>query len=139
MVFVAVEAVPAESKPTVAVHVRISTVKRHGFGAAAPLSTRASALEQGRVRGPVESSPKLARQIGCGSTSAEELFPLITRSAAATPSMRLRVLVSIGACASVVRRGYRASCFRPAERCLVFCLLHKFDQLFILLIEMALH
>ena len=73
MVLVAVEAVPAESKPPAAVRVHIFTGERHGFGAAAPLSTRASSLEQGRAGGPVESSPKLARQIGSRSTSTEEL------------------------------------------------------------------
>ena len=51
----AAEAVPAGSKPPVAVGVRISKVEKHDFGAAAPLSTRASPFEQGRVGGPVKS------------------------------------------------------------------------------------
>ena len=55
MVIVVVEVVPAGSKPPVAVCVRISMGERHGFGAAASLSTRASSLEQGRAGGPVES------------------------------------------------------------------------------------
>ena len=92
MVLAAVEAVPAESKSPTDVRVRISTGERRGFGAAVPLSTRASSHEQGRVGGPMESSPKLARQIGSGSTSAEKLSPFITRSVAATLSVRLRVL-----------------------------------------------
>ena len=50
MVLVAVEAVPAGSKPPVAVSVNISTGERHDFGAALPLSTRASSLE-GRAGG----------------------------------------------------------------------------------------
>ena len=60
VVLVAVEAVPAGSKPPVAVGVRISKGERHDFGAAAPLPTRASSLEQGRAGGRVESSPKTA-------------------------------------------------------------------------------
>ena len=76
MVHVAVEAVPAGSKPPVAVSVRIFTGERHGFGAAAPLSTMASYLLQGKAGGSAESSPKLIRHIGSGSTWAEELSPL---------------------------------------------------------------
>ena len=117
-VLVAVEAVPAGSKPPAAVSVRISTGERHGFGAAAPLSTRTPSLQQGRARGSMESSPKLFRHIGSGSTWAEELSSLITRSAAAS-SERLRVLVSGFTSASMARRDCRASCSRPAERCLV--------------------
>ena len=70
-VLVAVEALPAGSKSLAAVSGRISAGERHDFGTAAPLSTRASSLEQGRVGGPVESSPKLVRRIGSVSTSAE--------------------------------------------------------------------
>ena len=115
----AVEAVPVGGKPPTAVGVRISTGERHGFGAAAPSSTRASSLEQRRVGGPVESSPKLVRQIGSVLTCTEELSPLIPRSAP-TSSIRLRVLMSVGTSASVTRRGCRASsCSRLAERCLV--------------------
>ena len=55
MFLIAVEAVPAESKPQAAVRVRISAGERRGFGAAAPLSVRASFLEQGRAGGLVES------------------------------------------------------------------------------------
>ena len=61
MALIAVEAVPAESKPSAAVPVRISTGERHGFVGAAPLSTRASFLEQLRVGGLAESLPKLVR------------------------------------------------------------------------------
>ena len=68
IVLVAVEALPVGGKSLAAVGVRICTGERHGFGAAAPLSTRASSLEQGRVGGPVESAPKLVRHIWSGST-----------------------------------------------------------------------
>ena len=54
MVLIAVEAVPAGSKPPAAVSVRIFTGERHSFDAAAPLSTRESSLQQqDRVRGLV--------------------------------------------------------------------------------------
>ena len=64
MVLVAVEAVPAGSKPPAAVGVRISKGEKHYFGTAAPLPTRASSLEQGRAGGRVKSSPKLAEPVG---------------------------------------------------------------------------
>ena len=115
MVFIAVEAVPARSKPPAAVGVRISTGEEHGFGATAPLSTSASFLEQGRAGSPVESSPKLVRHIGSVSICAGELSPSITRSGA-TPFIRLRVLMSAGTSTSVAGRGYRASCSRLAKR-----------------------
>ena len=44
MVLSVVEAVPASSKPSAGVDVRISPGKRHGFGTSAPSSTRASFL-----------------------------------------------------------------------------------------------
>ena len=47
MILVAVEALPVGSKPPAAVSVRISTGENHGFGTAAPLSTKTSSL---RVR-----------------------------------------------------------------------------------------
>ena len=50
MFLVALEAVLAGSKPPAAVSVLISTGERHGFGAAAPLSTMTSSL-RGRVGG----------------------------------------------------------------------------------------
>ena len=105
MIVVAVETYfPAGSEPPAAVCVRISMGERHGFGAAASLSTRASSFEQGRVGGLVESLPKLARQIGLGSASAEEPSTLITCSAAATPFVRLRVLMSLVSSDYMVRR-----------------------------------
>ena len=64
MILIAVEAVPAGSKPPVAISARIFTGERHGFGAAAPLSTRTSSLSQGRAGGPVKSSAKLVRHTG---------------------------------------------------------------------------
>ena len=63
MVLVAVEAVPAGSKPPTAVGVRISNGKRHDFRAAALLPTRASSLEQGRAGGLVKSSPELVELV----------------------------------------------------------------------------
>ena len=79
IVLVAVEALSVESKSLAAVGVRISTDERHGFGAAALLSTRASSLEQGKAGGPVESAPKLVRHIWSGSTwFAEQPFPYFT-------------------------------------------------------------
>ena len=110
MVLVAVEASPVGSKPLAAVRMRIFAGESQGFGAAAPLSTRASSLEQGRAGGPMKSSPKLVRRIGWVSPCAEELSPLVARSAAAAPSIRLRVLVSVGASASVARHGRHVSC-----------------------------
>ena len=59
MVVIAVKAVPAGNKPPAAVGVRVSTSERHGFGASAPLSTRASFLHIGRAGGLVEPSLKL--------------------------------------------------------------------------------
>ena len=70
MVLVAVEAVPVDNKPPAAVRVRIAMGERHGFGAAAPLSIRSSSLLQGWAGDPMSFSPKLARQIGSGLTSA---------------------------------------------------------------------
>ena len=57
MVLVAVEVVPAESKPPAVVSVSICTGERHGFGTASPLPTRASSLE-GRAGGSA-ITPKL--------------------------------------------------------------------------------
>ena len=42
MVLIAVKVVPAGSEPSAAVDVRTPKGQRHDFGAAAPLSTRAS-------------------------------------------------------------------------------------------------
>ena len=66
MVLVAVEVVPAGSKPPagnkppVAVGVRISKSEIHGFGAAAPFSTKTSSL-QGKAGGSV-FTPKLVER-----------------------------------------------------------------------------
>ena len=77
MILVAVADVPMRSKQPAAVSLRISTGERHGSGAAAPLSTRASSLQQGRVRGSVEPSPKMVRHIGGPASTlfAEQLSP----------------------------------------------------------------
>ena len=107
------------NKPPAVVGVRISKGERHDFDAAVPLPTRALSLEQGRAGGLVKSSPKLAELTGSVPTCAEEISPFITISASAAPFMRLRVLVSDGASASMAKRGYRASCSRPAKRCFV--------------------
>ena len=48
MVFIAVEVLPVGSKPPAAIGERISKGERHDLGAAAPLSIRASSLEQGK-------------------------------------------------------------------------------------------
>ena len=93
----------------------------------------ASSLQQRRAGGWVESSPKLVRHIGLGSTWAEELYPLITRSAAAS-YVRLRVFLSDVTSASMARRGYRASCSRPAELYLVspiFSVFSSFSPLYL--------
>ena len=79
MVPVAVETVQAGSKPQAAVNVRISKGERHNFSASAPVSTRASPLEQGRAGGPVKSSTKLVDFFRSGSTRFEEkLSPYFT-------------------------------------------------------------
>ena len=78
MVFVAVEVSLAGSKSPAVVGECISKGERHDLGAAAPLSTRPSSLEQGSFGGPVQSSPKLVEHIGSGLTwSAEKLPPCI--------------------------------------------------------------
>ena len=91
MVLIAVEAVPAGRSPPVAVGVRISSRKRNGFGASAPLSATASSLQ--RRAGGSAIMPKLVKLVGPSSTLlAEGLSPLwFARSAAAGPSVRLRV------------------------------------------------
>ena len=94
---------PAESKPPVAVSVRISTGERRSFGATAPLSTRASSLK--RRAGGSAVMPKQVELVEPLPTFlAEELSPFITRPATAS-SVRLRVLVSGVTSASMTRRG----------------------------------
>ena len=76
VILVVVEALTAESKPSTAVGERIFQGERHDLGTAAPLPTTVSSLGQGRVGGPVESSPMLIEPIGLGSTRfAEQLSP----------------------------------------------------------------
>ena len=103
-VLVAVEAVSAGSKPPAAVSVRISADERHGFGITAPLCTRASPCNKGEpeVRW---SHPRSWSDTSTGRHRAS--------------SVPLRVFVSGFTSASVARRGCRASCSRPAKRCLV--------------------
>ena len=62
MVLVAVQAVPARSKPPAAVSVRISKGERHNFGAAAPFLTKMSSL-QGRAGG-LAFTPTLVKLFG---------------------------------------------------------------------------
>ena len=93
MVRVVIEALPAGSKPPVAVGERISKGERHDLDAAAPLPTRASSFEQGRAGGPVESSPKLVKLFGSGSTRFAEKLPMHRLNCF---SGTLRVLASLG-------------------------------------------
>ena len=74
MVLIAVDAVPAGSKPLAAVGVRISTGERHGFSSSAPFSTRASPLNIGRA-GSSAIMLKLVKLVEPSSTLAEELPP----------------------------------------------------------------
>ena len=118
VVLVALEAVSAGSKPPVAVRVRISAGKRHGFGAAAPLSTKTSS-QRGRAGSPA-FMPKLVELVGPAWTLfAEQLSPCFACTAAAVPSVRSQVFLSAVTSAPLARRGYRASCSRLAERCFV--------------------
>ena len=72
--------------------------------------------------------PKVVKLIGPSSALAEELYPFIIQSAAAS-SVRLNVLVSGSTSAPVARRDYRASCCRPAKHWrVVLILLHSFVQ-----------
>ena len=64
------------SRTPTAVVVRISKGGRRDLGAAAPLTTRASYLEEGSAGGPVQSSPKLVEHIGSGSTRLAEQLSL---------------------------------------------------------------
>ena len=78
VIFVVVEVSPAGNKPSAAIGERISKGERHDFGAAVPLSTRASSHEQVSVEGPVQSLPKLVKHVGSGSTRfAEQLSACI--------------------------------------------------------------
>ena len=119
MAIIAVEAVPAGSKPPAAVGVRISTGERGRFGAAAPLSTKTSSL---RVRAiGLDFMPKLVKLVGPAWTLFEEqISPCFALPAAAAPSVCFQNFLSAGTFASVARHGCRSSsCSRLAERCLV--------------------
>ena len=73
MILVAVKAVPARSKPPVAVSVRVSMSEGHGFDAAAPLSTRVLSLKE-RAGGST-FMPKLVELVRPASTLfAEQLL-----------------------------------------------------------------
>ena len=114
MVIIAAEAVPASSKPPSTVSVHISTGGRHGFGASAPLSTRASPVDFSGARDSA-IVPELVKLVEPPSTLAEELSPFITRSAAEAPSVRLGVVLSSSTSSSVARRGCLVSCSRPSK------------------------
>ena len=74
MILVAVEAVPAGSKPLAVVGVRIATDERNCFGAAAPLSTKTSS-QRGSPGGSA-FMPKLVELVGPAWTFfAEQLYP----------------------------------------------------------------
>ena len=76
MVLVAVEVLPAGSKPPVAVGERIFKGERHNLGVAAPFSTKMSSL-QGRAQGSA-FTPKLVKLVGPTWTLfAEKLLPYI--------------------------------------------------------------
>ena len=62
MVLVAAEVLSVGSKPPAAVGVRISKGEKHGFGAAALFSTKASFLQE-RAGGST-FSPKFVEQVG---------------------------------------------------------------------------
>ena len=104
MISVAVEVSLAESKPPVANGERISKGERHDLGAAAPLSTGASFLEQGSARGPVHSSPKEA-----GRTNRAGINPVcrtpIPMHRLNCCSGALRTLASLGVCLPVCLHG----------------------------------
>ena len=73
MVLVAVEVVPAWSKPPAAVGVRISKGEIRDFGAAAPFSTKTSSLQG--IAGGSAFTPKLVELLGPDWTLfAEQLF-----------------------------------------------------------------
>ena len=115
MILFAVEAVPAGSKPSEDVGLRLSTGERHCFGTSAPLPTKASPMDVSGAGGSA-FMPKLVKLDGPSLTLAGELSPSFTRSAVEAPSVRLRVLVYGFTPASLARRGCRASCVRPAKR-----------------------
>ena len=120
MALIAVEAVPAGGEPLAAVGVSISAGERHGFGASAPLSTRASSMDLflffRNRRFSYHPEAGQIRRVVIDPRRGAILSPFITRSAAEAPSVRLRVFVSGFTSASVSRHGCRASCSRPAKR-----------------------
>ena len=119
MILIAVETVPAGSKPPAADDsMRVSMGGRCGFGASELLLTRASPMHVSEVRGPA-IMPKLAKLVRRSSTLAEKPSPFFTRSAKA-PSVRLHVFVSCcTSTSSAVRRGCWAWCCRSAKRSFV--------------------
>ena len=106
------------SKSPTAVSKRMFKGEKHDLGAAAPFSTTMLSL-QGRAGGST-FTPKVTGHIGPGSTRlAAKLSPCIACTASTSLSVRSRDFVFNGPSASMVRRGYRASCSRPAKRCLI--------------------
>ena len=112
MVFDVAEVLPVGSKPPAADVVRIFKAERYDLGAAAPFSTTTSFL-QWRVGGSAFTPKLLELVFGPGSTRpAEKLSLCIACTALAALSVRSRVLLSADSSATLVRRGYRASCFQ---------------------------
>ena len=85
MTIFAVEAVAAGSKPPVVVRVRISTGERHGFGAAASLSTGRHLLNKGESEVRWSHHQSWSDKSGRDRPPRKKRYPhlLITRSAAA--------------------------------------------------------
>ena len=99
MVLSVVEAVPASSKPSAGVDVRISPGKIHGFGTSAPSSTRASSRHIMRAEGVAFFAE--ADQTQLSSTRADVVSLCLARSAAA-PS---HTLTGLRVCFYVCFRG----------------------------------
>ena len=116
MALIAVEAVsPGNKPPAVDDSMHTPVGGRYGFGALAPLLTRASPMHFSGA-GSLAIVPKLVKLVGPSSTLEQELSPFFTRSATEAPSVCLRAFVLGFTSASVARRGYRTSCSRPVKR-----------------------
>ena len=117
VILVAVEALPVGNKPPTAVSVRISTGKRHDFGAAAPLSTKTSS--QRRRAGGSAFMPKLVELVGSAWTLCRTAIPIHRLICCSALRTLTSLFLSDFTSASMTRRGCRASSWsRLAERCL---------------------
>ena len=111
MVLVAVEAMTAGSRSSVSNDsMCTSTGGRCSFGTSAPSLTKASRMHFSGAKEGSATLPKLAKLFGPSSTLlAKELFLICSAcSAAAAPSVRLRIFLSASTSASAARRGCRA-------------------------------